>query len=134
MGTQRVNTLTDLGILTQVFKAVQWTYHDTRGHVTSKPLDRDLDPFALAFRPHHHALDDLTHQLFPVGQGRRGRLPKGWNVVSELFDRFTLGRREHVGLGLQKALVLFLELAMCRDPLFPVPGSLPGYQAVFRLH
>jgi hypothetical protein len=129
-----MHTLTALGVSTQVFKAVHWTYHDTRGPVASKPLNRDLHPFAFACRRHHHWLDDLTHKLFPVSHGRRGRLPKGWNGVSELFDRFTLGRREHVGLGVQKTLVIFLELAMCREPLFPVLGSLPGHQAVFRLN
>ena len=54
--------------------------------------------------------------------------------MSERFDRFTLGRREHGGLGLQKALGSCVELAMCREPLCPVLGSLPGSPAVFRLH
>jgi hypothetical protein len=128
-----VNPLTQLRVPPEIVEAIHWTNHETGGRVASEPFDRDLDSFTFAFWMYHHTLDNLTHNLFAVGHGGCRCLPKGWNVVSELFDRVTLGRQEHLRLGVQKTLVIFLELAMSGEPLFPLVGQLPSHQAIFRL-
>jgi hypothetical protein len=115
-------------------EAINRTNHETGSRVASEPLDRDLDSFTFAFWIHPHALDNLTHNLFAVGHRGGRRLPKGRNVGRELGDRVPLGRQEHLRLGLHKTLVIFLELAMSGEPLFPLVGSLPSHQAVFRLN
>jgi hypothetical protein len=123
---ESLNTLTEQGIIAQVLDAANGARDDPGGDASSDPFDRDLETFACAFPGHNHAVDNLSDNLFTLRHRRGGGMPEGRNVVGELRDGLPLCSRQGLGLRLDKALVLLLQLSVGREFLFPILGELAG--------
>src|SRR5262249_28008896 len=127
---ERLNTLTEHGIIAQVLDAANGARDGPGGDASSDPFDRDLETFARAFPGHNHAVDNLSDNLFALCHCRGGGMPEGRNVVGELRDGLPLCPRQGLGLRLDKALVLLLQLPVGREFPLPILGELAGDQAV----
>ena len=99
----------------------------TGSGAAASPFTSHLHTFTETFARHDDALDELPHDVLTVGhRGGRG-FPKSGNIASELLNRLSLCTAQHVRLRLQKALVIFLELSLGGEFLFPLFGQLPRH-------
>ncbi len=108
--------------------------HDqARGLAPADPGDPHAHLLALALRVHLDVLDDLPHDLFPVGRRGRRRGPERRNICRELADGLALRLRQHAGLLSHEAVVVLLQLLLGRELLLPGPLQRAGDKAMLWL-
>lgn len=66
-------------------------------------------------------------------RGRFRGVPQGWDVVSQAQDRLPLTGRQLRGTLASEPRILFLEVLLVTERLFPAPLQLAGNEAVFGL-
>ena len=96
-------------------------------------FNRDLEAFAPACAGHYHPLNDLADDLFALGHRRRRGMPQGRDVVREVHNGLSLCRRERARLRLHNARILFLQVPVRSELVFPLLSELAGHQAMFGL-
>ena len=102
------------------------------GHAPS-PLQRHIDLFAVLVHIDGHALHQQAHDLLSVLGGCFRCLPHGWHILSQAQDRLTFRRRQRKGPLAAEPGILFLQLLLVTECLFPLSLQLTGHQAIFRL-
>lgn len=66
------------------------TSGDAGRGTASNPFNGDVKPLAHPFSLHNHPINNLTNQLFAIGDRGRRRMLVGWNILSQLFNTVKL--------------------------------------------
>src|SRR5207245_6445537 len=90
------------------------------GHAPS-PLQRHIDLFTVLVHIDGHAIHQQAHDLLAVLRGRFRCLPQGWNILSQAPDRLAFSRRKLKGPLASEPRILFLQLLLVTERLFPMP-------------
>src|SRR6516165_3538793 len=104
-----------------------------RAGYAPSPLDRHIDLFTRIVHIDGDVLHQHTYDLLAVLRGRFHGVPQGWDVVSLAQDGLPLTGRQRRGTLTSEPGILFLQLLLVTERLFPLPLQLTGDEAVFRL-
>ena len=127
---QAAKTLTHQRIIAQMLNAAQGTRGDASRRATPRPCDGEGYPLAEPFTGHKDALDNLPDNLVPVGHRRGGRMPQRGDIRRQLLARLSLRPAQGSRVRRQKPLIIFLELSLYGQLVFPCFGQGPSHEAM----
>jgi hypothetical protein len=102
------------------------------GHAPG-PRQRHIDLCTRLMHSDRDALHQQAYELLAVLCGRFRCLPPGGDLPGQAPDRLTCRRRQLTGPLAAESGMLFLQLLLMTERLFPTPLHLPGHQAIVRL-